>query len=616
MNSRLIFPVRVLISYFLLFNFFRLIFVIAALSRQPELDILLTLESFVHGISLDLSASSYFATIPALMWSVSLFSEKSSILRVASAIHGFLTGLCVIILCGNLAIYAAWGTMLDYRALSFVTEPKGIIASLSNFQLILISVLLPLLVFIITKLSRKYVNQHAECKKAYRYVAALIVLFGLFVLIRGGLQTVPINNSRAWYCNVQALNDAAANPAWYLFDNINRNLFQSSKRYKFMDDGLAKKRFSELNTKSLRTGSAKFNVPKPNVVLVVLESWSADLSAQLTQEEGSVRTFDSLCASGLLFDSLYASGRRTDHMFPSILCGIPSIPERSLVRYNDKCARLTMISDVLKKNGYSTTFHYGGDLGFSNMNSFLRRAGFEEIIGEPDFEQGLRRGKWGVADGDVFNKLQKDLDAIPQPFFSMTLTLSSHEPFDVPAPYDQGKGEAERFRNAAKYTDHELGRFLRAASKKAWFDNTIFVFVADHGHILPKRRDYYDQACHRIPMLWWGPALPESLKGKRSHTAGGQHDLVVTLLNRLAIPLQENPFPFSGDLLNAETSPRPVYLNYETGFGWRDTRGSFVYLFSQERYLNEYTSSSASDSSMFVDGKAYLQILEAYFNSL
>ncbi|MFM9008681.1 MAG: LTA synthase family protein, partial [Bacteroidota bacterium] len=262
------------------------------------------------------------------------------------------------------------------------------------------------------------------------------------------------------------------------------------------------------------------------------------------------------------------------------------------------------------------SFHYGGDLGFSNMNSFLRRAGFDHIVGEPDFEQGLHRGKWGLADGDVFASLQKDLDAMPQPFFSMTLTLSSHEPFDVPAPYNKGDGEAERFRNAAKYTDRELGLFLHGASKKAWFNNTIFIFVADHGHILPGRRDYYDQACHRIPMLWWGPALPDSLKGKRTHTSGAQHDLAVTLLNRLRVQFKENPFPFSGDLLNAAAKQRPVYLNYETGFGWKDSRGSFVYLFSQERYLNEYTTSSASDSSMFEDGKAYLQTLEAYFKSL
>lgn len=616
MNQTLIFPVRALISYFILFNFFRLIFVAAAISRQPELDLLLALESFVHGISLDLSASSYFTAIPTLMWTASLFWKRQSLFRIASAIHGFLTGLCVIILCGNLAIYAAWGTMLDYRAVSFVTEPKGIIASLSNVQLILISTLLPVLVFTSAKLSRKYVSRHTEPPKTYRHVSIPLILFGLFVLIRGGLQTVPINNSRAWYCNVQALNDAAANPAWYLFDNVNRNLFQSSERYKFMDAEAAKKRFSELNTTSSKAGDSKFKLPKPNIVLIVLESWSSDLSAQLTHEEGSVRTFDSLCTTGLLFDSIYSSGRRTDHMFPSILCGIPSIPERSLVRYNDKCARLPMLSDFLKKNGYSTTFHYGGDLGFSNMNSFLRRAGFEQLIGEPDFEQGLHRGKWGVADGDVFARLQEDLGGIPQPFFSMTLTLSSHEPFDVPAPYDQGKGEAERFRNAAKYTDHELGRFLQAASKKTWFDNTIFIFIADHGHILPKRRGYYEQACHRIPMLWWGPALPDSLRGIRSHIAGGQHDLAVTLLNRFEVPFTETPFPFSGDLLNASSNPRPVYLNYETGFGWRESRGSFVYLFSQERYLNEYTSSSAPDSSMFVNGKAYLQTLEAYFNSL
>lgn len=616
MKQSLIFPVRVLISYYFLFNLFRLFFLLAALQRQPELDGNLALESFAHGISLDLSASSYFAAIPVLLWLTSLFLKKDYLSNAATLCHGFLTGLCTLILCGNLAIYAAWGTLLDYRALSFLTEPKGIIASLSTLQLSLIIVLLPVLVWSISALSMKFVRRNSGFYKGHRFIITPLVLFGIFVLIRGGLQTVPINNSRAWYCNVQTLNDAAANPVWYLLDNLNRNLFQSTSRYSFMDTGVAQGLFTSLNADTSDSVPVKFKISNPNIVLIVLESWSADLSAQLTAEEGAVPFFDSLCNSGFIFDSLYASGRRTDHMFPSILCGIPSIPERSLVRYTDKCAKLPMLPKLLKKNGYASSFHYGGDLGFSNMNSFLRRAGFERIVGEPEFAEGIHRGKWGVPDGEVFGKLQKDLDAIPQPFFSMTLTLSSHEPFDVPAPYNRGKDETERFRNAAKYTDHELGRFIRSASKQAWFNNTIFIFIADHGHILPKRRDYYEHACHRIPVLWWGPALPDTLRGKRSSIAGAQHDLAVTLLNRLGLAQEGKIFPFSGDLLNEAANPRPVYLNYETGFGWKESRGSFVYLFSQERYLNEYTASTASDSAMFKSGKAYLQILEDYFNSL
>ncbi|MFM9055202.1 MAG: LTA synthase family protein, partial [Bacteroidota bacterium] len=334
MKSILIFPLRILISYYAIFNIFRLIFLAAAFYRQPELDLLNALGSFSHGISLDLSASSYFAAIPALLWSASLFWKKDALLGIATAIHSVLTALCIVILCGNLAIYGAWGTMLDYRALSFVTEPKGIIASLSNIQLIAIAILLPLLVISLVKLSKTFVSRHAACPKAYRFAAPLLILFGLFFLMRGGLQTVPINNSRAWYCNVQVLNDAAANPAWYLFDNINRNLFQSTERFNFMDAKVAERLFSELTDPSSVAGPIAFKLPEPNIVLVVLESWSADLSAQLTGGEGAVLMFDSLCTTGLLFDSVYASGRRTDHMFPSILCGIPSVPERSLVRYN------------------------------------------------------------------------------------------------------------------------------------------------------------------------------------------------------------------------------------------------------------------------------------------
>jgi phosphoglycerol transferase MdoB-like AlkP superfamily enzyme len=303
-------------------------------------------------------------------------------------------------------------------------------------------------------------------------------------------------------------------------------------------------------------------------------------------------------------------------MFPSLLSGTPALPERSLVRYNDKTAQLPMLPKALAELGYSTSFHYGGDLGFANMNSFLRKAGFQQLTGEPDFDNALHRGKWGVADGSVFNRLNRDLQHKTEPFFSMTLTLSSHEPFDVPPPYNTGRSEPERFCKAARYTDAELGSFLREASKQAWFNNTLFVFIADHGHILPKRRNYYDPNCHRIPMLWWGPALPDTLRGSRISQPGAQHDFPATLTEALGIQFTKSVFPFSGNIINRSSVPRPVYLNFETGFGWKSTNGQFVYLFSQNSYLKEYTTRTGTDSTLFEDGKAYLQTLEQYFNSL
>lgn len=610
------FPFRSIIFWMVLFIISRGIFIAQLTLLTSHSDLSGWPLAFLYGLKLDLSASAYLTAIPALIWLTGIWSEKSGIIRSAFRINSFLLFLVLLVLSANLAVYSAWGTQVNYRAISFLMDPEGIIASVSNIQLIGMVASIFAAYLLLFRLQKMiiHLNNPTALSAAGKWSITLLVIATFPVMMRGGLQVIPVNGSTAWYSESLDLNDAASNPVWYLSDNINRHRGHSSDEFDYLPQAKAD---SILN--SIFTGPAEQNNPTlpsgTNIIVMVLESWTSDIIAPLGGEQDVTPFFNSLCDSGLLFTSIYASGSRTDHMFPSILSGLPALPNKSVVRFNDKLSRLPMLPRKLRNAGYSSLFFYGGELGFANMNTFLRYAGFNRISGIDDYPTELHTGKWGAADGAVFDHMVEELRKQESPFFSMLLTLSTHEPFDVPGQPSSGIGqEADRFRNAALYTDRSLSDFFSKASKESWYKNTLFILVADHGHILPKRRYYYDPETHRIPLLFTGPALPSQWRGLQLHQDGGQHDIPATLLGMLGIG--SGDLPFSGDLLDS-IRKRPVYINYEAGIGWKERNRQFVLLTDAKRTLAEFSrfGDKADSIPLLNRGKSYVQCLNRLFES-
>lgn len=267
-----------------------------------------------------------------------------------------------------------------------------------------------------------------------------------------------------------------------------------------------------------------------------------------------------------------------------------------------------MLPEELEQAGYSTLFHYGGELGFGNMNSFLLEAGFNSVTGKDRFKDEQMGSKWGAHDEFLFEKQLEDINRAQSPFFSMGLTLSSHEPFDVPGR-DETKPaeEQERFLEAVRYTDRCLKQFMKSASSQKWYDQTLFIFVADHGHHTPANRDYHDPACYRIPLLFYGNVIKAEARGRELSRTGSQHDLAPTLLNQLGI--HAGKFVFSKDLFN-ENHPAFAYLNFDDAFGGVSDSMRFVYLFEEKKLLSKFTHlNGKQDSKLSRHGKAYMQVL-------
>jgi len=600
----------------IVFTAFRALFLFLQIfqTNEPQLD-----EwpwAFFHGLRLDLSAAAYITAIPALIWIAGVWIGNSSITKTAFRINNILLIPSLLVLFANLAVYSAWGTMVNYRAVSFLSDPEGIIASVSNLQLAALLISISAAFYFFIKLQNKFIHtlQATPLTLLKKSTITLLTIIAFPLMMRGGFQVIPVNSSAAWFSDSMVLNDMATNPVWYLSDNINRHRRHSSTEFQYMPDTQADSIQHTILSPDATSDTALMQ-SGTNIIFIVLESWTADIIAPMGGEKDVTPFFNSLCDSGLLFDSIYASGSRTDHMFPSVLSGLPSLPNKSMVRFNDKLSRLPMLPKILRRMGYTSLFYYGGELGFANMNVFLRQAGFDRISGIEDHSTQLRTGKWGVADGPVLQRMLSDLDQQTSPFFAMLLTLSTHEPFDVPGVNSSTLGnEPDRFRNAARYTDRCLREFFQKAETSHWFENTLFVLVADHGHILPKRRSYYDPNTHRIPMLFTGPALPTTLRGKAVLKTGGQHDLPGTVLQLLGIKAKN--LPFSHNLLDT-TYHKPAYLNYEAGIGWKEKQTQFVLLTDANRTLPEYSRNlkKADSTNIMNRGKAYVQCLNRLFES-
>lgn len=344
------------------------------------------------------------------------------------------------------------------------------------------------------------------------------------------------------------------------------------------------------------------------MVLILLESWTADVVGVLGGDSGVTPRFDRLSKEGLLFTNFYSTGFRTEQGLCATISGFPSQPRTTIIRQYGKFDRLPSFGNVLDSAGYRSTYYYAGDVAFANTRAYLEAMGFNKVHDENSFPI-TQRTQWGAYDEELFNFHLKDAQITTSPFFHTVMTSTSHEPFDVPVDEGiPGKDQPQHYRNSVHYTDRTLGAFLDASKKQQWYDSTLFIIVADHGHFLPHNRGNFAAERHRIPLLFSGGALRKDLRGKQHDTFGCHVDLAATLLAQL--DLSRPHFIWSKDLFDPNI-PHFAFWTIDDGFGIADATQAQVYdnlsgLLLQRRD----TSRNASDTrEQLLNGKALEQVL-------
>jgi phosphoglycerol transferase MdoB-like AlkP superfamily enzyme len=305
--------------------------------------------------------------------------------------------------------------------------------------------------------------------------------------------------------------------------------------------------------------------PRLNVVILLEESLGSEFWGSLGRRHTLTPEMDKLAAEeGILFTNIYACGNRTVRGMEGVLSSFPPLPGGSIVK-QDLSDNVETTARVLKRDGYSTLFLYGGRGLFDSMRSYAVRNGYDRFIEQKHFAHPTFTTIWGVCDEDIFARTIEECRALAgagKPFFATALSVSNHKPYAYPKgriPEDPGRRKREY---AVKYSDFALGQFFRAARKEAFWTNTVFVVVADHG-----ARVYGEQSIpihsYEIPVLIVGPAVVKA--PRRIGQLGSSLDVSPTVLGLIGRPY-ETMF-FGQDLLRSDPEAGRALLNHNRDIG-------------------------------------------------
>jgi phosphoglycerol transferase MdoB-like AlkP superfamily enzyme len=587
------------------FTVSRILFLIYQFDLTSSLSFTDILMALVLGTRMDAAIAGDCLLLTGLLLAVSCVWNSRFIGIINHFIVGFFIVIASIIVAADLELYRHWGFRMDSTPLMYIGSEGAQSVSVLMLALLL-SILLLLIVPSWYVYWKKIAPRFGQLPGTKRYNAAvmLIVTGLLFIPIRSSFSVAPLNTGVVYFHKtIPFANHAGINVIWNFFESV-----ASDHKRAYPDnffDGEKSKEILEDITRGAGVVTRVVSPEKPNILLIVLESFTAKIIEPLDGLPGVTPQLNQLVHDGILFDNFYASGDRTDKGIVAILSGYPAQPGSSIIKFPNKTQSLPFLPRSIETKGYHTSFVYGGDIGFANMESYLTEAGFSHVTEDDDFPSELDNSKWGVHDHYVFNRLLEECDTAQGPFFKVMLSLSSHEPFDVPLdpPYLQGPDEKNLFLNACHYTDKSLGEFIAKAKTKDWWKNTWVIITADHGHRYPDAEELADKGRFRIPMLWVGGAITKA--DTVIHTWAGQTDLANTVLSQVATPSKE--FKFSKDIMDRGATPYAVFI-FHNGYGFVDGANENIYDFDYGNYVKKVGNAENV-------GKAYMQMLFNDYNS-
>ncbi len=366
-------------------------------------------------------------------------------------------------------------------------------------------------------------------------------------------------------------NELAKNGLYSLFSAFRHNVLEYDIYYKTKPLEYVMHRLYELegmDDTHLKTVKKEGKPKKYNVMLIMIESMSAEYMGIFGDDHNLTPNLDALARESLFFDNFYATGTRTVRGMEAVTLSLPPTPGRSIVKRPD-CHGMYSSGFIFEQNGYENKFIYGGYGYFDNMNDFFSHNGFA-IVDRADFKKGEETfgNVWGLCDEDLFNKALKEADASyakGKPFFNFIMTTSNHRPYTYPDGRIDIPSHTGR-EGGVKYTDYAIGEFIKAAKQKPWFKKTIFVILADHNggsagkNTLPTWR-------YKIPLMLYAPSL---IKPRTVHKLSSQVDLMPTLMSLLNFSYTS--LFYGNDILDKNFKARAFIGNYQKLGFLRDGR--------------------------------------------
>jgi len=598
MKTRITFFLSYCLYWILLFMLTKCVFLLYHINLTSQLDLVTFFGIFLHGFLLDLSATGYIVLFPLLVLLLTFFNRGKLPARIINVYTLIMLVLIIILTLADLEIYKYWGVRLDNTALRFINTPREMLASTTWLTIGLLFAALLVLTWLLYLGYRRIVLKFLlpSEKPGWKGLLVFTLLLPIvFLAIRGGTGIAPISVSSVYFHPEPFPNHAAINIFW----NTGHSLLEKKDQpnpFKYMDDQTALHYLDKLYTEG-KTTVKLLNTPRPNVLLVILESYTAKLIEPLGGLPGVTPHFNRLCKESIFFTNLYANDSRTDKSIVSILSGYPALGKISIIKFPNKTQKLGIISQELAQAGYHTSFFYGGDVNFASMRSYLVNGRFQNIVKVSDFDKSEQTGRWGVHDQYTFQRLYEDCNSSETPFFKVLLTISNHEPFDIPVkPKFGNKTVDERVSSSANYSDSCIGDFIQKAKLTNWWKNTLIIMLADHGTKFPGSTIVYYPEKYRIPMIWTGGAIKSDTL---ISTYLSQSDLAKTLLNQM--DLDASAYKLSKDIFKAKYSF--AFYEFNNGFGMMSDSGSYVF----DNDLKKVILSQGTVSDFFLQGGKAIQ---------
>lgn len=587
--------------------------------------------TFLYGIRIDTITASLLLVVPMLLLTLTP-SKLKQIVNIFLKYY-FLVVISALIYMeiATFPFLAQYDVRPNYLFVEYLEYPKEVFSMIFadyKLELSLAFVMISGFIYLYLKNFKENLNSIFDVTYKKRFLLFLLILIVLFMGIRSSFGHRPANISDAMYSSNRMLNEITKNSiysvGYAIYVNAKHGSKKIVKQYGKMNITEAIARVEKrLNIDSLdkelplnRVEKTHFKREKSkNLVIFLQESLGYQFVEVVGGEKGITPNFNRLSKESILFKDLYSNGTRSVRGIAGTVAGNFSIPGKGVVKRNKSQNDYFTVAKLLKPYGYHTSFIYGGESRFDNMKSWFLGNGFDEIIDEEKFKKPSFVGTWGVCDDEVVqraNSEYKKLYAKNKKFASVIFSTSNHAPFDYP----DGKiklidGVAKKsVKNAIKYADFAIGKFIELAKKEDYYKDTIFVVVADH-NVRVYGDDMVPVDMFQIPAMILGKDIKPFVYDKLAT----QPDLLATVLDLVGIDFK---YPIMGHSIFSDKKQNITFMQFNTYYALRKDNKVAILRPNKKpitfKYENKHLKKIESDSELEKDALAFVVTLDYLYN--
>lgn len=581
------------VTALVILTLFRVLFWVAVRSQVPDelrADASVRFQAFLHGLWFDNVIACYVLVLPLVVLCISALVDYygKGLFRFINYYMVVMYSIVFMLAAANIPYFLYFTKVINssiFNWFEYGTTTASMVTGERSYDRYILYFVVAMFIFGFLmrrymKILRRYLSEsHISWRQRGGILVVGVCLVALCLFgIRGRMGYNPIKVSAAYFCLNPVLNQMGVNPAFNLMasvvddmrkENQKLNLMPADEAVKNVQKYLNRAGVEGISPLARRVENDSVPVVRKNVVMVIMESLSAKLMQRFGQEACLTPFLDSLYYRSLSFCNFYSAGNHTNHGLYATLYSFPSVMKRNAMK-GSVIPVYSGLPTVLRDNGYNTLFFMTHEAQYDNMNAFFRTNGYQEIYSQEDYPKDKVVNGFGVQDDFLFSYALPVLNeraSQGKPFFATLLTISNHPPYIIPNHFHPRNSLLEQ--QIVEYADHSVAQFMEEAAKQPWFENTLFVFLGDHGKMVGTADCELPESYNHIPFMIYGKDI---LPQERTDFAG-QVDVAPTLLGMLGLNYMQNNF---GVNLMKERRPAMFYTADNT-VAARDSARLYVY---------------------------------------